>query len=131
MNILLVCKLSDQTLEENVLLPLLSCNLVDTVYLLRDSPTSFHCSRMHSIVVKRRKGWGRHILKFFMGKRVVHDKNIGAIVGVLNTPHGFIGRTISLVTRVPYIHMTIAGHREFWRGGFLFEKLNFQLQLIE
>ena len=125
MNILLVCKLLDHTLCENVLLPLLSSKAISHVYVLRDTigneldgRVTYLCSRTQS------SSRLRHIAKIGRGIKAVKKYNISAIIGVLNTPHGFIGRTIAFLTRTPYIHMTIAGHREFWVDGPRLEKIN-------
>jgi len=125
MNILVVSKLFDHTLRENVLMPLLSSKSVDHVYVLRDTigdkfdeRITYLCpeSPSHSKL--------RHIAKIGRGVKAVNKYKISAIIGVLNTPHGFIGRTIAFLTHTPYIHMTIAGHREFWVDGPILERIN-------
>ncbi len=122
-NILLVCKLSDDTVEENVLLPLLASGRINKIYVLRETPAKFvsdkveylsECSNTHSKV--------RHVGRFLKGLRSCRKYNIDIIIGVLDIPHGFIGRAISMLTHIPYIHMTIAGHREFWSNGPKAEK---------
>lgn len=125
MNILVVCKLADHTLKENVLLPLLSSKSVEHIYVLRDSAGDNFDDRVTYLVprVLSKSKW-RHLNKTWRGIQAVRKYKIGAIIGVLNTPHGFIGRTIGFLTRTPYIHMTIAGHREFWMNGSKVERLN-------
>lgn len=125
MNILLICKLANHTLTENVLLPLFRSQSVEYIYVLRDEPSDtvngrviYMCPKMSS------KGKIRHLRKIWLGIQIVKKYQIGAIIGVLNTPHGYIGRTIGILTQTPYIHMTIAGHREFWIDGKLMEKWN-------
>lgn len=125
MNILLVCKLADHTLRENVLQPLLSSKTVRHIYVLRDKKSdSFDGRVTYLCSEKQSKSKLRHISKIWSGVRAVSKYKIDAIIGVLNTPHGLIGRTISMLTHTPYVHMTIAGHREFWVDGSWMERLN-------
>ena len=125
MNILVVCKLFDHTLRENVLLPLLSSLKTEHIYVLRDFKGDEFDGRVTYLCPDTQsKSKLRHLLKIERGVKAIHKYNIGAIIGVLNTPHGFIGRTIGFMTHTPYIHMTIAGHREFWMDGPTVEKLN-------
>ena len=125
MNILVVCKLLDHTLYENVLLPLLSSKAVSHIYVLRDTKgydvderVTYLCPETQS------KSRWRHFTKINRGIKAVRQYKIGVIIGVLNTPHGYIGRTIAMLTHTPYVHMTIAGHREFWVDGPILEKIN-------
>lgn len=125
MNVLVVCKLADHTLKENVLLPLLSSGDVGHVYVLRDMSGEAFDDRVTYLCPKTLStSKFRHVRKTWRGIHAVSKYGIGAIVGVLNTPHGYIGRTIGFLTQTPYVHMTIAGHREFWMNGSLIEKLN-------
>jgi glycosyltransferase involved in cell wall biosynthesis len=125
MNVLVVCKLANHTLKENVLLPLLSSECVEQIFVLRDMKDDDFSGRV-SYVCQDELSDGniRHIIKVWKGIKVVRKYKVGAIIGVLNTPHGFIGRTIGYLTHTPYIHMTIAGHREYWVDGPIVEKLN-------
>ena len=128
MKILVVCKLGDSMLRDNLLRPLLSSRLADRVYVLRDFEGILKDERVEYLVpAKRKTGKLRHIAKVWRGARAVRRNRIDVVVGVLNTPHGFIGRAIGFLTRRPYIHMTIAGHREFWGDGPRMEKLNLRL----
>lgn len=128
MNILVVCKLANSTLKDNVLLPMLSSPVVDNIYVLRDFAGDYKDSRVHYIVPESpQKGYFRHIGRFFKGRKALKQYGIGAIVGVLNKPHGYIGRFMSIFYGVPYVHMTIAGHREFWMNGHLMEYVNLKL----
>lgn len=125
MNVLVVCKLSDHTVKENVILPLLNSQYVEHIYVLRDKAVNEHNGRITFLSPpKESKSKWRHISKVIRGFNAVRQYRIGAIIGVLNMPHGFIGRTIGLLTNTPYIHMTIAGHREFWMDGAIMEKIN-------
>lgn len=127
MNILLICKLAQHTLTENVLLPLLSSNSEHKIYVLREQEGDHH-DRVEYIVPKSKaKGQLKHLSKITTGLKVIREKNIDVIIGVLNMPHGLIGRTLGFLTRKPYIHMTIAGHREFWMHGKFIEKVNLKL----
>lgn len=128
MNILLVCKLADHTLRENVLQPLLSSKTVKHIYVLRDKKidevdgrVTYLCPEIES------NSKLRHIGKTWCGIKAVYKYKIDAIIGVLNTPHGLIGRTIGFLTHTPYVHMTIAGHREYWVDGPNMEKLNLKV----
>ncbi len=124
MNILYVCRLSDSKLKEK-LSPLLQAPHIEHVYVLRDFPGIAFNDRVTYLYPKKAtKGIIRHILKVFKGVAYCRKYNIHAVLGVLNTPHGYIGKAISILTRLPYIHVTIAGHREFWLEGKLMEKLN-------
>lgn len=125
MNILVVCKLLDHTLRENVLLPLLSSRSVSRIYVLRDSKAEDVGERVIYLCPQQiSSSKFRHVTKILRGIKAVHKYQIDAIIGVLNTPHGFIGRTIAIFTNTPYIHMTIAGHREYWVDGPWLEKIN-------
>ena len=125
MKILVVCKLPNHTVTENVLLPILSSKFVEKVFVLRDFAGDMVDKRVTYLSPsKLEKGKLRHLKKVWRGIEAVRKYKIDAIVGVLNTPHGFIGRTIGFLTNTPYVHMTIAGHREFWMDGPKVEKLN-------
>lgn len=124
MNVLIVCKLANDTLTDNVLLPVLNSN-ADDIYVLRDFPGNYSDPRVHYLTPKKAgKSVLRHIGRTFKGIRAVRKYKIGAIIGILSSPHGYIGRTISQITGKPYIHMTIAGHREYWVDGPRMEKFN-------
>lgn len=125
MNILLVCKLADHTIVENVLLPLLSTNNVEHIYVLRDKIGDEIGGKVTYLCPKEQeKSKWRHVRKIWRGICAIPKYKIGAIIGVLNTPHGYIGRMIGFLTHTPYVHMTIAGHREFWMYGKKLEKMN-------
>ncbi len=128
MKVLVVCKLFNSTLTENVLRPMLASRHVQHISVLRDFAGTLEDERVEYLLPsKAQKGILRHIAKIRRGSRAVRRDGIDAIVGVLNTPHGWIGRAISLLTHKPYIHMTIAGHREFWVDGPWVEKFNLWL----
>ncbi len=115
-------------LTDNILLPMLASRYTDGIFVLRDFPGTLEDSRVEYLVpAKPQKGLWRHLLKTGRGIRAVRRNKIDVIAGVLNTPHGFIGRIISLFTCKPYIHMTVAGHREFWADGPWMEKLNLRI----
>ncbi|MBO4263507.1 MAG: glycosyltransferase family 4 protein [Bacteroidales bacterium] len=123
--ILLVCRLADHTLRENVLLPLLESGEVAHIHVLRDTPADTMDGRVSYLCPEREsRSVLRHIGKVRRGVAAVRRCGADAIIGVLNTPHGYIGRLIAWLTGKPYIHMTIAGHREFWVDGKCLEKLN-------
>lgn len=123
MNILYVSKLSDSKLKEK-LVPLVNSPYVDNIYVLRD----FHGINFDSKVTylhpkKESKSPLRHISKVFKGIYYCRKFKIDVVFGVLSKPHGFIGRTIAFFSRVPYIHLIIAGYREFLNYGKSFERL--------
>ena len=125
MDILIVCKLFDHTLKENVLSPLLSCKTVKHIYVLRDKKGDEMNGRVTYLCPQTTSTSKlRHLAKIWRGIKAVRKYEISAIIGVLNTPHGFIGRAISILTHTPYIHMTIAGHREYWVDGPFLERIN-------
>lgn len=125
MNILLVCKLADHTLRENVLQPLLGSETVKHIYVLRDRKSDeFNGQVTYLCSEKQSRSKLRHVGKVWRGINAVRKYKIDAIIGVLNTPHGLIGRTIGSLTHTPYVHMTIAGHREYWVDGPKMERLN-------
>lgn len=121
MRVLLIAKLAEHTLKENVLSPILASSVVDSVCILRDETVDDLDERV-TIIPFRTNSKFRHFGKIFRGISFCKKNNIDIIVGVLNTPHGYIGRVIGKVTGVPFVYMTIAGHREFWLGGPLLEK---------
>lgn len=124
MKILYVAKLSNSKLQEK-LTPLLASSVVETIYVLRDTRGNAFDDRVIYLSPKKKhKGVLRHIFKIIAGVRFCKEYGIDVIIGVLNTPHGYIGKCISFFTRRPYIHVTIAGAREFYLEGRLAEKLN-------
>ncbi len=120
MRVLLIAKLADHTLKENVLSPILASSLVEKVYILRDQTVNNLDERVEIIPFRTKSKW-RHVQKIVKGIALNRRDKIDAIVGVLNTPHGYIGRVIGKITGIPFIYMTIAGHREFWIDGRLLE----------
>lgn len=128
MNILLIAKLANHTLDENILSPLLKSSQVNHIYVLRDFPgdmISEKVTYLHPEKITKSKI--RHLKKIINGISYCSEYKIDAILGVLITPHGYIGKTLSLFTRIPYVHITIAGHREYWIDGKLVEKMNIAL----
>lgn len=125
MNVLLVAKLSNQTLTENILPPLLKSSYVDHVYVLRDFPGDMIDGKVTYLSPEKvSESRIRHIRKVVAGVRYCSKYKIDVIIGVLNTPHGYIGKAIGAMMNIPYIHITIAGHREFWLGGKIRERVN-------
>jgi glycosyltransferase involved in cell wall biosynthesis len=124
MNILLIAKLANHTLRENILSPLLRSKEVDTIYVLRDVPGDVVDNRVVYLCPKRKQGLMHHVEKIIKGICYCRQYRIDAVIGVLLTPHGYIGKLISMLTHRPYIHVTIAGHREFWVDGKRMERLN-------
>ena len=125
MNVLLVAKLSNQTLTENILSPLLKSSYVDHVYVLRDFPGDMIDGKVTYLSPEKvSESRIRHIRKVVAGVRYCSKYKIDVIIGVLNTPHGYIGKAIGAMMNIPYIHITIAGHREFWLGGKIRERVN-------
>lgn len=128
MNILLIAKLANHTLYENILTPLLKSSQINNIYVLRDFPGDMINERVIYLSPKKPiNGQIRHVKKIFDGVSYCSKYKIDAIVGVLITPHGYIGKAISFLTCIPYIHVTIAGHREYWVDGKLIEKINIAL----
>ena len=125
MNILVVCKLANNTLKENVLLPLLTSGKVDKIYVLRDYSGEYFDNRVVYLTGHGKMSVQkfRHIGRLNRGIKACYQYDIDVIIGILDIPHGFIGRWIGILTNTPYIHMMIAGHREFWRHGSLMEKI--------
>ena len=66
----------------------------------------------------------RHLYRLREGFRICRKYKIDMVAGVLIYPHGYIGRIISFFKKLPYIHITIAGQREFWVFGRLIELFN-------
>jgi glycosyltransferase involved in cell wall biosynthesis len=123
-NILYVAKLTNDKLQEK-LVPILHSSSVNHIYVLRDTPGNNFSNKVIYLCPKKpTKGIFRHVAKIFKGLSLYKKLNINIVIGVLNTPHGYIGRIISLFTRRPYIHVTIAGDREFWVDGKLKEIFN-------
>lgn len=126
MNILLIAKLANHTIRENVLTPILASGVVNQVWVLRDVPAENFDERVNYISCGTR-GLVRHLKKIASGISLCHKHQIDAIVGVLNTPHGYIGRVIGIWTGIPFVYMTIAGHREFWMNGKCMERIRLNM----
>lgn len=125
MNILLIVKLSDSNLN-CLLQPLLLANNVEHVYILRDTRADILSNRISFITdytFKSNKIF-KHIFRAIKGIQICRKYHINIVVGVLIYPHGYIGRIISFFVKLPYIHITIAGQREFWVFGKLVESFN-------
>lgn len=128
MKILLVAKLSDSSLN-CILEPLIQLSYVDHVYVLRDTIGNIISKKITYTVDQNlnAKNKFRHLSKLKKGIDICKKQKIDFIIGVLLYPHGYIGRLISFFTGLPYIHVTIAGHREFWVMGKFIERINFLL----
>lgn len=126
MNIILIAKLANHTIRENILAPILASGIVEHIFVLRDTPGDNFDKRVTYLSFGN-TGKFRHLKKITKGVNLCHNYKIGAIVGVLNTPHGYIGRMIGRLTNTPFVYMTIAGHREFWMDGKRFEQFRLKL----
>jgi glycosyltransferase involved in cell wall biosynthesis len=128
MNILLIAKLLDNSLN-CILEPLSKLTSVDHIYVLRDTVGSMNSGKITYIDNHYFSPGNklRHLFKLKRGVEICKRYKIDFIIGVLIYPHGYIGRLISLYTRLPYIHITIAGHREFWLNGKIIERINLLL----
>ncbi len=127
MNLLLVAKLPDRSLN-CIIEPLLKLKTIDHIYVLRDETGTVLTERITYICGKAGKKYKlRHIRKIKLGIDICRKYRIDFIIGVLLYPHGYIGRIISLYSSIPYIHLTIAGAREFWLKGKVIERLNYML----
>jgi glycosyltransferase involved in cell wall biosynthesis len=125
MNILLVAKLSDNSLN-CILEPLIKLASIERIYVLRDTVGSIKSSKITYFNNQffSHKNKLRHFIKMKKGIEICKKYEIDFIIGVLIYPHGYIGRLISIYTGIPYIHVTIAGQREFWVMGKYIEKFN-------
>ncbi len=125
MNILIVCKLAEHTLLENVLSPLLKAKSVEHIYVLRDNEGP-KCEGRVSYITPGvgRRSQLRHVVKYFKASKMIREKQIDAIVGILIYPHGYLGERLARRFHIPYIHMTIAGQREYWMYGSRRERMN-------
>ena len=128
MNVLVVCKLAEHTLLENVLSPLLKASDINHIYVLRDIEGPM-CDGRVSYITPRigKKGKFRHIIKFIKASSLLRKNCIDAIIGVHIYPHGYLGERLARRFSIPYIHMTIAGQREFWVHGEKEEKRNIKI----
>lgn len=126
MKILLIAKLANHTIKENVLMPILASGVVEQVFVLRDIPGENFDSRIHYVSCGA-VGQIRHLKKVAKGVLLCNKHKIDAIIGVLNTPHGYIGRMVGWLTGIPFVYMTIAGHREFWLDGKHIEQFRLKL----
>lgn len=126
MNILLIAKLSDITLN-TFIQPLVMTDNVDHIYILRDTSANIISDKITFITDYgcKSKGKLRHLFRLREGFRICKKYKIDIVAGIHIYPHGYIGRIISFFKRLPYIHITIAGHREFWLHGRLIELFNF------
>ncbi len=128
MKVLLITKLLNHTLHENILSPLLASSHIAHIYVLRDFEGITTDDRVIYLnPEKKLTSKIRHIKKIINGVDYCKKYDIDVIIGVLIYPHGYIGQAISFFTKKPYIHVTIAGHREYWMHGKLVEKLNISL----
>lgn len=128
MKVLLITKLPNHTLHENILSPLLASSYIDHIYVLRDFEGTTVDDRVTYLNPEKKSSSKiRHIKKVVNGVDYCKKYDIDVIIGVLIYPHGYIGQAISFFTKKPYIHVTIAGHREYWMHGKLVEKLNISL----
>ncbi len=128
MKILLVAKLADNSLN-SILRPLLLQKDLEHVYVLRDTPGTIVNEKV-TYISGTSDGTSKslkQINKVRIGIQICKKYNIDIIAGVLIYPHGYIGRLISLLSGLPYIHVTVAGHREYWVKGWLIEKINLLL----
>lgn len=125
MNILLIAKLLDNSLN-CLIQPLIMADNVDHIYILRDASADIISDKITFITDYgcKSKGKIRQLYRLREGFRICNKFRIDIVVGVLIYPHGYIGRIISAIKRLPYIHITIAGHREFWLYGRLIELFN-------
>ncbi len=128
MKILLVAKLTDNSLN-TILEPLLQHEDLEQIYVLRDTSGSIKSDKITYVTgnTSGSKSKIRHFNKFKLGIEICKQHKIDFIIGVLIYPHGYIGRLISMFTGLPYIHITIAGHREYWVNGNIIEKINLLL----
>lgn len=114
-------------MNDLVLTPLLKVPNIDKIYVLRDKSELSIDNRVEYLTPNFNKGQLRQILKILLGYKACKKYKIDRIIGILIYPHGYIGRFLSLITGIPYVHMTIAGHREFWMHGSLMERINILL----
>lgn len=106
--------------------PLIMADNVDHIYILRDTSADIVSDKITFITDYgcKSKGKIRQLYRLREGFRICNKYRIDIVVGVLIYPHGYIGRIISAIKRLPYIHITIAGQREFWFYGRLIELFN-------
>lgn len=125
MKILVVAKLSDSSLN-CIIEPIVQLNSVTKIFVLRDNPGNLDSEKVNFVYGRNlgNRSKVRHIRKIFSGIKICRSEKVDYIIGVLLYPHGYIGWLISKFTGVPYIHVTIAGHREFWIMGKVMEKIN-------
>jgi glycosyltransferase involved in cell wall biosynthesis len=125
MNILLIIKLSDNNLN-CLIQPLIMADEVDHIYILRDTKADLKSDKVTFITeyVSRSRGFLKHYFRLIEGIRTCKKYKIGLIAGVLIYPHGYLGWLISVFKRLPYLHITIAGPREFRVFGKLIELFN-------
>lgn len=125
MNILLIAKLLDNSLN-CMIQPLIMADNVDHIYILRDTSADIISDKVIFITDYgcKSKGKIRQLYRLREGFRICNKYRIDIVIGVLIYPHGYIGRIISTIKRLPYVHITIAGHREFWIYGRLIELFN-------
>jgi glycosyltransferase involved in cell wall biosynthesis len=99
---------------------------VKHIYILRDKNTDIISDKVTFITEYSRKSKGKlnHLYRLRAGFKTCREYKIDIVAGVLIYPHGYIGKIISVFNRLPYIHITIAGQREFWFLGRLVESFN-------
>jgi glycosyltransferase involved in cell wall biosynthesis len=99
---------------------------VDHIYILRDTRSDLISDKVTFITNYACKSNGilRHCYRLREGFRTCRKYKVDIVAGVLIYPHGYIGRIISYFKKLPYIHIAIAGEREFWVFGRIIEFFN-------
>ena len=126
MDILVIAKLSPEKLLSKMR-PFINNPKVEHIYLLRDDAFETSEKKISFLPLPHHKSVFRHLEKIKIAKRFSRNHNIDIILSYLLTPHGYMGWTISHITRKKWIHAIIAGHREIWADGKLMTKINLWL----
>jgi glycosyltransferase involved in cell wall biosynthesis len=104
MNILIFAGLSDKKLLSK-LLPIISSNKVEKIFLVRDSPLLYHKVQSLSVPVCFRFIIIKEILKIIFGCYICSIKKVDYVVGSYLKPHGIIAYLMGRIFGKPVIQL--------------------------
>jgi glycosyltransferase involved in cell wall biosynthesis len=125
MNILLISKLPDLMLD-TFIKPLQMVNSIDRIYVLRETASTLSYGNVVFLTDTPFKTYKklRHFGKVLYAIKFCRRVKIDMIVSIMIYPHGYIAKLVSIFSNIPFSHITIAGHREFWLHGQVVERIN-------
>lgn len=124
MNLFIVAKLSNGKIYSK-LKPYEINKRIKRIYLLRDQ--IYTSGKTQTILPKCNQRFLSILSKFLVGLKFIKTNRIDLILSFLLTPHGYIAYLLAFFTGKRWIHVVIAGHREFWIDGKLLKYINLYL----